>query len=130
MELSVKETWNRLLEEARHVLPDATVRTWLDPAEPIALSEGRLIVGTPDQFAAEWNESKHASVLSRLASDVLGTPLDVVFQVQEDATLFAPSSSASPTSSLLLLLTQLRQHLGGRTTRYSSTVRRDLVKPT
>ena len=86
MELSVKETWNRLLEEARHVLPDATVRTWLDPAEPIALSEGRLIVGTPDQFAAEWNESKHASVLSRLASDVLGTPLDVVFQVQEERT--------------------------------------------
>ena len=86
MELSVKETWNRLLEEARHVLPDATVRTWLDPAEPIALSEGRLIVGTPDQFAAEWNESKHASVLSRLASDVLGTPLDIVFQVQEERT--------------------------------------------
>jgi len=86
MELSAKETWNRLLEEARHVLPDATVRTWLDPAEPIALSEGRLIVGTPDQFAAEWNESKHASVLSRLASDVLGTPLDVVFQVQEERT--------------------------------------------
>lgn len=84
MELSAKETWKRLIEEARHVLPDATVRTWLDPAEPIALSEGRLIVGTPDQFAAEWNESKHASVLSRIAGDVLGTPLDVVFQVQEE----------------------------------------------
>jgi chromosomal replication initiator protein len=84
MELSVKETWKRLLEEARHVLPDATVRTWLDPAEPVALSEGRLIIGTPDQFAAEWNESKHAAVLSRLAGDVLGTPLDIVFQVQEE----------------------------------------------
>jgi chromosomal replication initiator protein len=84
MESSVKETWKRLIEEARHVLPDATVRTWLEPAEPIALSEGRLIVGTPDQFAAEWNESKHASVLSRIASDVLGTPLDIVFQVQEE----------------------------------------------
>jgi chromosomal replication initiator protein len=84
MELSVNETWNRLLEEARHVLPDATVRTWLEPAEPVALSEGRLIIGTPDQFAAEWNESKHAAVLSRLAGDVLGTPLDIIFQVQEE----------------------------------------------
>jgi len=84
MELSVKETWKRLIEEARHVLPDATVRTWLEPAEPISLSEGRLIVGTPDQFAAEWNETKHSSVLSRIAGDVLGTPLDVVFQVQEE----------------------------------------------
>ena len=56
MELSVAETWQRLVEEARHVLPDATVRTWLEPIEPIALSEGRLIVGAPDQFAVEWNE--------------------------------------------------------------------------
>ncbi len=84
MELSVKETWTRLLEEARRVLPDATVKTWLDPVEPVALSEGRLIVGTPDQFAVEWNESKHAAVLSRLAADVLGTPLDIVFEVQEE----------------------------------------------
>ena len=84
MELSVAETWQRLVEEARHVLPDATVRTWLEPVEPIALSEGRLILGAPDQFAVEWNESKHAAVLSRIAQDVLGTPLDIVFQVQEE----------------------------------------------
>jgi chromosomal replication initiator protein len=84
MELSVAETWQRLVEGARNVLPDATVRTWLEPIEPIALSEGRLIVGAPDQFAVEWNESKHASVLSRIAQDVLGTPLDIVFQVQEE----------------------------------------------
>ncbi len=86
MELSVIDTWQRLVEEARHVLPDATVRTWLEPVEPIALSEGRLIVGAPDQFAVEWNESKHAAVLSRIAQDVLGKPLDVVFQVQEERT--------------------------------------------
>ncbi len=86
MELSAKETWKRLLEEARRVLPDATIRTWLEPAEPVALSEGRLLVGTPDQFAAEWNESKHAAMLSRLAGDALGSPLDVVFQVQEERT--------------------------------------------
>jgi chromosomal replication initiator protein len=86
VELSAKETWNRLLTEARRVLPDATVRTWLEPAEPIALSEGRLIVGAPDQFAAEWNESKHAAVLARLAAETLETPLDVVFQVQEERT--------------------------------------------
>jgi len=86
MELSVAETWQRLVEEARHVLPDATVRTWLEPVEPIALSEGRLIVGAPDQFSVEWNESKHAAVLSRIAQDVLDTPLDIVFQVQEERT--------------------------------------------
>jgi chromosomal replication initiator protein len=84
MELSAKEAWLRLIEGARRELPDATVRTWLEPAEAIALSDGRLIVGTPDQFAAEWNESKHAPLLARLAPEALGTAVDVVFRVQEE----------------------------------------------
>ena len=44
MELSAKDAWTRLLVEARRELPDATVRTWLEPAEAIALSDGRLIL--------------------------------------------------------------------------------------
>src|SRR5213595_2953201 len=63
MEQSTKEAWKRLLDEARRELPDATVRTWLEPAEPIALDDGRLIVGAPDQFAVEWNENIHARAL-------------------------------------------------------------------
>jgi chromosomal replication initiator protein len=84
MEQSAKEAWKRLLEEARRELPDATVRTWLEPAEPIALDEGQLIIGAPDQFAVEWNESKHATVLARAAERVFGRPTAVVFRVQVD----------------------------------------------
>ena len=86
MELSAKETWARLLDEARLELPEATMRTWLEPAEPVALDEGRLIVSAPDQFAVEWNESKHSQLLSRLASRTFGKPLDIVFQVQAERT--------------------------------------------
>src|SRR5207244_3649054 len=68
MEQSTKEAWKRLLDEARRELPDATVRTWLEPAVPIALDDGRLIVGAPDQFAADCTESKHASVLAPAAA--------------------------------------------------------------
>src|SRR3989442_2529595 len=84
MEQSVNEAWKRLLDEARRELPEATVRTWLEPSEPIALDDGRLILGAPDQFAAEWNESKHASLRARVAERVLGRPTTVVFRVQED----------------------------------------------
>src|SRR6266849_5600985 len=83
MELSAKDAWSRLLEEARRELPDATVRTWLEPAEAIALDDGRLVVGAPDQFAAEWNESKHASVLERAAERVFRRPTAGVFRVHE-----------------------------------------------
>src|SRR5213593_5267562 len=84
MEQSTKEAWKRLLDEARRELPYATVRTWLEPAVPIALDDDQLIVGAPDQFAVEWNESKHASVLARAAERVFGRPTSVVFRVQED----------------------------------------------
>ena len=55
MQLSAKDAWKRILDEAHRELPDHTIRTWLEPTEAIALDEGRLIVGAPDQFAVEWN---------------------------------------------------------------------------
>jgi chromosomal replication initiator protein len=84
MEQSAKEAWKRLLEEARRELPEATVRTWLEPAVPLALEDGRLVLGAPDQFAAEWNDTKHAPMLARAAERVFGQPTPVVFRVLED----------------------------------------------
>src|SRR6266581_1012759 len=84
MQLSAKDAWKRILDEAHRELPDHTIRTWLEPTEAIALDEGRLIVGAPDQFAVEWNETKHATLLSKLAEPVIGQPTSVVFRVHED----------------------------------------------
>lgn len=84
MTLTPQETWSRLLERARQELPDQTFRTWLEPTEPLALDEGTIYVGAPDQFAADWNESKHADLLSSLAPVALGHPLSVVFRVNEE----------------------------------------------
>ena len=86
MELSAQQAWARLLEAARAELPDPTVRTWLEPLRPMALEEGRLMLGAPDQFAVEWNESKHTGLLQRLAAKALDGQVEVVFQVQEDRT--------------------------------------------
>lgn len=84
MQLSAKDAWKRILNEAHRELPEHTVRTWLEPAEAIAIDEERLILGAPDHFAAEWNETKHSELLSRLAEQVVGQPTRVVFQVQEE----------------------------------------------
>ena len=107
MELSAQQAWVRLLEAARAELPDPTVRTWLDPLEPMALEEGRLILGAPDQFAVEWNESKHAGILARLSERVLDARLEVAFQVQVDRTrrpqmdffVAAPAAAADQTQN-------------------------------
>jgi chromosomal replication initiator protein len=84
MQLSAKEAWKRILDEAQRELPVDIIRNWLEPTEAIALEEGQLIIGAPDQFAAEWNEAKHATVLTRLAEPIVGRPTSVVFRVTEE----------------------------------------------
>jgi chromosomal replication initiator protein len=82
--LSAREIWSRLLDRARLELPEQTVRTWLEPTEPLTVDGDTLFIGTLDQFAAEWNERKHAELLSSLAPVALGHPIAVVFRVTEE----------------------------------------------
>ena len=84
MTLSATEVWTRLLDRARLQLPEQTFRTWLEPTEPLALEGSTIVIGSPDQFAADWNESKHAELLTSLAPVALGHPLSVVFRVHEE----------------------------------------------
>src|SRR5579862_6080905 len=91
--LTAAEIWSRLLERARQALPEQTYRTWLEPTEAIGLEEktspangtpATLVVSAPDQFAADWNESKHAHLLASYAPVAVGHPLSVVFRVSEE----------------------------------------------
>ncbi|HEX9755090.1 MAG TPA: chromosomal replication initiator protein DnaA [Gemmatimonadales bacterium] len=84
MQLSAKDAWTRILDAARGELPDHTIQSWLAPTEPLSLEGGRLTLGAPDEFAVQWNESKHAPLLSRLASTIIGAPTEVGFRVLED----------------------------------------------
>ncbi len=84
MQLSPKEAWKRILDEARRELPEQAVATWLAPAEPLELQDGKLTLGVPDEFAVKWNETKHGSLLSRLAEQVVGQRITVAFRVPDD----------------------------------------------
>lgn len=84
MSLSATEVWTRLLDRARQEIPEQAFRTWLEPTEAFALDGSSIVVGSPDQFAADWNESKYAELLTQLAPIALGHPLTVVFRVHEE----------------------------------------------
>jgi len=84
MQLSAKEAWKRILEDAHRELPEHAIRTWLEPTTAIALEGSDLVIGAPDQFAVEWNETKHAGVLAKLAEPLLGQSTRIVFRVQEE----------------------------------------------
>jgi chromosomal replication initiator protein len=84
MSLTPTDIWTRLLDRAKRDLPDQTYRTWLEPTEALTLDGDTLIVGCPDQFAADWNESKHADSLATYAPVAVGHPVRVVFKVSEE----------------------------------------------
>ncbi len=84
MSLTPAETWKRLLDLARQEIPEQTFRTWLEPTEALAITGDTLSIGVPDQFAADWNESKHSELFAGYAPIALGHPLKIVFKVHEE----------------------------------------------
>jgi chromosomal replication initiator protein len=84
MSLSHTEIWKLLLDRARQELPDQTFQAWLEPTEALSIEGNTLFVGAPDQFTADWNDSKHSALLSSFAPIVLGHPLNVAFRVNEE----------------------------------------------
>ena len=84
MSLSPTEIWTRLLDRARQELPEQTFRSWLEPTEALEVVGSTIFIGAPDQFAADWNDSKHSELLSSLAPIALGHPMSVVFRVNEE----------------------------------------------
>ena len=84
MSLSATEVWTRLLDRARLEIPEQAFRTWLEPTEALSVDTQSIVVGSPDQFAADWNESKYSELLTRMAPVALGHPLTVLFRVHEE----------------------------------------------
>lgn len=84
MQLSARDAWKQILDAAARELPEHTIHTWLEPTEAISLEAERLVVGAPDQFAVEWNETKHLAILARIAREQMGTDISIVFQVNAD----------------------------------------------
>jgi chromosomal replication initiator protein len=80
MELTAAEAWSRILEQVRSKLPDSTYRIWFAEAEPLALSQDLLAVGTRSEFAAEWVEDKYGAMLADLSERALGRRLTISFQ--------------------------------------------------
>ena len=81
MDLAPQEVWSRVLEVARREIAEHTFRTWLEPTQAVELRGDKLTVAVPDQFSADWNESKHAALLTSLAPVALGQPCQVEFIV-------------------------------------------------
>ena len=107
MSLTASEVWKRLLDRARQDIPEQTFRTWLEPTEALSIDGNIISVGVPDQFAADWNESKHGDLFTSYGPIALGHPIQVIFKVNEERKkrsqmdfFVAPPSNATSQSTI------------------------------
>jgi len=98
--LSAAEAWTTLLDRARLELPEHAVATWLLPLVAQEFDGHLLVLTAPDQWAVEWNESKHTQVLEGLGPVCFGHPVSITFRVEQERLkrsqmdLFAPDNRA------------------------------------
>jgi chromosomal replication initiator protein len=121
MSLTASEVWKRLLDRARQDIPEQTFRTWLEPTEALSIDNNTISVGVPDQFAADWNESKHAELFSSYGPVALGYPIRVVFKVNEERKKRSQMDFfvASPSASLTTPKGQLNANQAPLSARYT-----------
>jgi chromosomal replication initiator protein len=121
MSLTASEVWKRLLDQARQHIPEQTFRTWLEPTEALSIDANVVSVGVPDQFAADWNESKHAELLATYGPIALGYPIRVVFKVNEERKKRSQMDFfvTPPVNSLATLNEQLAASQAPLSTRYT-----------
>lgn len=121
MSLTASEVWKRLLDRARNDIPEQTFRTWLEPTEALTLDGDTISVAVPDQFAADWNESKHAELFSTYGPIALGHPIRVIFKVNEERKKRSQMDFfiAPPVSSFATLKGQLNSSRTPLSSRYT-----------
>jgi len=121
MSLTASEVWKRLLDRARNDIPEQTFRTWLEPTEALSLDGNIISVAVPDQFAADWNESKHADLFSTYGPIALGHPIRVIFKVNEERKKRSQMDFfvAPPVSSFATLRGQLSATQAPLSSRYT-----------
>ena len=56
MSLTPAETWDRLRQRARQILPEQTYRTWLEPTDALGIERWRAVIGGSmgGMQALEW----------------------------------------------------------------------------
>lgn len=74
-EIEPSDVWRAAILQLRDPMGEASFRTWLAPTWLVAVEQERVVVGTPNTFAAEWISAKHGLDLEEILSRSLGRPV-------------------------------------------------------
>ncbi|SDG57879.1 chromosomal replication initiator protein DnaA [Selenomonas sp. WCT3] len=74
--------WEQILNNMRDQLAGSAFK-WLDPIQPISLTESDLVLGTQTAMAKDWITSHYLTILEDAVAAVVGSPRKIVMKVVE-----------------------------------------------
>lgn len=74
--------WEQILNNMRDQLAESAFK-WLDPIQPISLTESDLVLGTQTAMAKDWITSHYLTILEDAVAAVVGSSRQIVMKVIE-----------------------------------------------
>lgn len=84
IDLVVRTTWERIRERMKAEVTAKAFEMWLDKSSVMGLKRGTLSIGVPNLFIQEWVEENYSELLTRLASEELGTGVKVAIKIDPE----------------------------------------------
>lgn len=75
--IRLKDAWDRVVNRLKPEMAEGTLRMYVQPLEPRDLSHGKVTLGAPTNFVAEWVRSKFLGQITTLLSQELAEPVTV-----------------------------------------------------
>lgn len=79
----VVDTWNKILEQLRLQMTQATFDSWVKDTWVISQTDKSLVIGTKSAFAKDWLEHKLFGTINRTVCNVIGPVDNISFVVVE-----------------------------------------------
>ncbi len=76
----LQAVWAQILDNMKEQLAPSAFN-WLNPVQPLSLSETELVLGTQTEMAKEWIAGHYQTFIEDAASAVLGTAKKITFTV-------------------------------------------------
>jgi chromosomal replication initiator protein len=90
------ELWKKICAVLSRELSERSFKTWFEPVSLLAVSPDCLTLSVPDQYYGKWLEDHYQNLILSSVEEVLGHPLNLVYQVVELPKTVVPPPIAAP----------------------------------
>ena len=81
----LQAVWAQILDSMKEQLAPSAFN-WLNPIQPLSLSDSELVLGTQTEMAKEWIAGHYQTFIEDAVSEVLGAQKNITFTVVAEET--------------------------------------------